>query len=175
MKIPKELRGEVQNLFFEGLIETEDVDSGHVLQKIKAMEWALGNTAIKRPDLYHQMMTLGPMLVMERIADGFFNTSRQRNVRRFQSFDDWTIEELVEAMDSEVVSWKVDGQKQHEYKFVYHCTLAELRRVVASYQSTIDANVARRDRYQALIDKLEAAGISEDTEIGDLRRDSEAS
>ncbi len=169
MDMPKELLREAQTYFFEALIETEDVDSGHVLRKGQAIEHALGSMAINRPDLYHTMMTLGPRAVMEMAADGFMAKTRNHNAHKMGLLeaDEMSLEELWDSMDSEVVSWRVVGQKGNTHKFVYRCTKGELKRVVQSYQKRIDGNVQRRDRYQALVDKLDQAGVSDEVLIGD--------
>jgi hypothetical protein len=167
MHLPKELLKEAQNYFFEGLIETEDVDDGHILRKDQAMEYALGKMAIHRPDLYHTMMTLGPRSVMERVAGGYMVNTRNRNRKTIEQARDMSLAELYDSMDSEVVSYHVEGERGNRHKFVYRCTKGELRMVVQSYQKTIDGNVARRDRYQALIDKLDEAGVSDEVYIGD--------
>lgn len=167
MKIEKAVRTVGQQLFYEGLIETQHPETGE-LDKNGALQWALGRMAMDYPGIYHQMMVSGPLMMAERIGDGFLSSTRNRNRRRFEKGNVRTLEEVYESMDSEVVSWPIEGEMGHQYKFVYRCTVIELKDVVKGYQTIIDRNTEPRNRYQLLVDRLEEAGYPDDVPLCDL-------
>lgn len=168
MQLPREVREQAKTHFFMGLIETEDTET-HVLNIDEAIRYALGRIANDIPGTYHDMMTLGPRAVMEEVSETFMSTTRKRSRKELENTDpaDMTLEELWRSMDSEIVSWPVEGQRRNEHKFVYRCTKGELRLVVQGYQKRMDSNRQPRDRYQVLIDKLTEAGVDDDVLIGD--------
>lgn len=168
MKIPDDVRERAKTLFFEGLIETEDEGSSHVLQKQRAMEHALGRMASDHPDLFYKMMSLGPLATMEQVSNSFFGNSRSKAKKKAENApEDMTLEDLIRSMDSEVVSYHVPGERGNRHKFVQRFTVTEFEEVIKSYGKRIDGIVAQRHRYRVLLNKLYKAGVEGDVMIGD--------